>query len=144
MIDRAARDAAALLIRRFRDGSLTNDALEDQWPAKSDDRALTALASMVWRFYDDNRTHNLGNPHPETVVELTRYAAFLDTELPYEWSLDRFDTIDWRGLANCLTLGVIPALSNRVESQYQAILGEGDVAVWPFTRAADVPAEKVR
>ena len=144
MIDRAARDAAALLVRQFRDGKLTNDDLEDRWPYRTGDRALTALASMLWRFYDDHRTHTLDNLHPETVAELTRYAVFLDTDLPYEWSLDRFDTIDWLGLTNRLTLGVIPALSKKVESQHQAISGEGDVTVWPFARAEDVPAELVR
>ncbi|MFN3536995.1 MAG: hypothetical protein ACK4Y4_06070 [Brevundimonas sp.] len=144
MIDRAARDAAAHLVRQFRDGELTNDDLEDRWPCRSDDRALPALASMLWRFYDDHRTHTLDNHPPETAAELTRYAAFLDTDLPYEWSLDRFDTIDWLGLANRLTLGVIPALSRKVERQQQAISGEGDVTVWPFVRAADVPAELVR
>lgn len=144
MIDRAARDAAAHLTRQFRDGLLTNDDLEDQWPRSSQDRALKAIASMLWRFYDDHRVHTLASPHSETVAELTRYAAFLDTDLPYEWSLDRFDTIDWRGLANRLTLGVIPALSKKVESQQQAISCEGDATVWPFTRAEDVPAELVR
>ena len=98
---------------------------------------------MLWRFYDDHRTHAIDDLHPETAAELTRYALFLDTDLPYEWSLDRFDTVDWLGFANRLTLGVIPALSKKVESRYQAISNEGDVTVWPFARAADMPAELV-
>lgn len=144
MVDRAARDAAAHLTRLFRDGLLTNDHLEDRWPHGSEDRALKAIGSMLWRFYDDHRVHTLSNPHPETVAELTRYAAFLDTDLPYEWSLDRFDTFDWWGLANRVTLRMIPALCRKVESQQRAISGEGDATVWPFTRARDVPSELVR
>lgn len=144
MIDRAARDAAAHLTRQFRDGLLTNDELEDQWPYGSEDRAVRALASMLWRFYDDHRVHTLSNLHPETLAELNRYAAFLDTDLSYEWSEDRFDTIDWMGIADRLTGGLIPALSKRVRSRFERTSSEGDVSVWPFTRAADVPGGLVR
>lgn len=139
MIDRLARDAAAHLTRQFRDGLLTNDDLEDQWPYGSEDRALRAVASMLWRFYDDHRVHTLSNLHPDTVAELNRYAAFLDTDLCYEWSEDRFDTIDWKGIADRLTGGLIPALSKRVRSRTERTSSEGDVSVWPFARAADIP-----
>jgi len=139
MIDRAARDVAAHLTRQFRDGLLTNDDLEDQWPDRSEDRALKAMASMLWRYYDDNRVHTLSNPNRETVAELTRYAAFLDTDLPYEWSEDRFDRIDWIGIADRLTLGRVRALANILRSRARRLEAEGDVAVWPFVRAADIP-----
>ena len=49
--------------------------------------------------------------------------------------------IDWLGLANGLTLGVIPALSKKVESRHQAVLAEGDVTFRLFARATDIPAE---
>ena len=78
------------------------------------------------------------------MAELNRYAAFLDTDLSYEWSKDRFDTIDWMGIADRLTGGLIPALSKRVRSRSERTSSEGDVSVWPFTRAADVPEGLVR
>jgi hypothetical protein len=143
VIDRQARATAAHLTRQFRDGLLTNDDLEDQWPHRSEDRALKALASMLWRYYDDNRVHTLSNPNRETVAELTRYAAFLDTDLPYEWSGDRFDRIDWIGIADRLTLGGVPAFANIVRSRARRLEAEGDVTVWPFNRAADVPEGEV-
>ena len=140
MIDRDARTTAAHLTRQFREGLLTNDDLEDQWPHGSEDRALKAIASMLWRFYDDHRVHTLSNPHPETVAELTRYSAFLDTDLPYEWSEDRFDKINWIGIADRLTLGRVPALANILRSRARRLEAEGDVAVWPFVRESDITA----
>ena len=104
---------------------------------------MKAMASMLWRFYDDHRVHTLAKPHPETVAELTRFAAFLDTDLPYEWSDDRFDKIDWMGIADRLTLGRVPALANILRSRARRLEAEGDVAVWPFIRVADVPEGEV-
>ena len=102
------------------------------------------MASMLWRFYDDHRVHTLAKPHPESVAELTRYGAFLDTELPYEWSEDRSDTIDWIGIADRLTHGRVPAFVNVVRRRAERLEIEGDIAVWPFIRLADVPEDEVR
>ncbi len=99
---------------------------------------------MLWRYYDDHRTHTLTGAHPETVAELSRYAAFLDCDLPYQWSEDRFDTIDWIGLADRLTFGLIAPISKRLERRNQKASIEGDAAVWPFVRATDLPMTLVR
>lgn len=139
MIDRAARDTAAPLIRQFRDGALTNDDLDDQWPQKSQDDALAPLADMLWRYYDDHRVHKLIDLHSDVAADLSRYAAFLETDLPYEWPDKDFGAIDLLCIARTSKgneLGVLTAQNKR---RVDALMLSGDVAVWPFIRADDVP-----
>lgn len=110
VIDRRSRDVVAELIRRFRDGQITNEDLITGWPAKSPGPALRAIETMVWPFYDDLRTHRLVGRHaltPEASETLSRYALFLDTDLPYEWRRTRFARISSLGWLPLLTLGLL-------------------------------------
>lgn len=105
----------------------------------SNDRALAALESMLWRTYDDLRVHTLDNPPQELTEELSRYAAFLDTDLTYEWSEDRFDRIDWLAALNRMTFGLLPIVSDRLKRRDARRASEGDVLVWPFRQETDLP-----
>ena len=93
VIDRPSRDIAASLIRRFRDGALTNDQFEDDWPRGREDRVLWALSSMLWAFYSDMKEHTLTGKHaltPEGCEFFTRCALFADSDLAYEWPENDF------------------------------------------------------
>jgi hypothetical protein len=144
MIDRQKRHFAATLVRRFRDGEITSDELETEWPAPSEDSALNAVESRVWAFYDDHRPRSMigkeaGSPQEREL--LTRYAAFLDSSLPYEWSRSDFYGIGGCGPLVVLSLGLlwpvdlwIKRRNARTEAELRQ---EGDFDVWPFIRRTD-------
>ena len=144
MIDREKREAAAKLVREFRDGKITSDDLESEWPQKSEDKALEAVESRVWAFYDDHRPRRMVGRQaasPEERDELTRYAAFLDTSLPYEWSKSNFYGIGGCGVLVVFSLGLlwpvdwwIKKRNARTEAELRK---QGDLDVWPFIRAND-------
>lgn len=163
-IDRPARDVAASLIRRFRDGEISNDQFEDQWPSKSQDLAMTALRSMIWQFYDDRYEHTLTWRHtlkPEGHEAFTRFALFADTDLPYEWPQHDFREIkglgcfilsagslgalvifinySWMAAIGlmALLLGLDWRIHNRNDRAQATLEAAGDFSLWPFMRSAD-------
>ncbi|MEA3059433.1 MAG: hypothetical protein QOE50_845, partial [Sphingomonadales bacterium] len=110
MIDRQKRNVAAKLVRQFRDGEITSDDLESDWPFPSEDKALEAVESRVWAFYDDHRPRRMIGREaasPEERELLTRYAAFLNSPLPYEWSKSNFYALGGCGVLVILSLGLL-------------------------------------
>lgn len=151
MIDRPNRAIAAELIYRFRDGEITSDDLESEWPIRSQDKSLDALASMLWCFYDDHYPRRMTGrdaPTPEELEALTRYATFLTTELPYEWPQSSFYRIAGLGCLTWLSLGLLWPLDRwikRRNARFEAELrASGDFDVWPFIRRADYEAVTAR
>ncbi len=167
VIDRASRDIVASLIRRFRDGEITNDQLEEQWPPPSEDKAIRALSSMIWYFYDDMHEHTLTGKYaltPEAHDDLTRYAHFADSALPYEWPQNDFVQIGglgWRiiliwsvlsflwlklewligGLCTALSIGAALSLDRWLAMRSKRFVSKletcGDLKIWPFLRRSD-------
>jgi hypothetical protein len=144
MIDRQKRDIAAKLVRQFRDGEITSDDLESDWPFRSEDKGLKAVESRVWAFYDDHRPRRMTGKQaasPEERELLTRYAAFLDSPLPYEWSKSNFYGLGGCGPLVFLTLGLLwPVdwlIKHRNAREGAELRQEGDLDVWPFIRPAD-------
>jgi len=68
----------------------------------------------------------------------------LETDLAYEWSVDRFDRIDWLRMADKFTFGLIPSIAERMRERDANVFSEGDATVWPFIRATDSATPKVR
>ena len=144
MIDREKRELAAALLRQFRDGQINSDELETAWPAYKEDRALRAVESMVWAFYDDHFPRRMSGKQTATHEEydaLTRYAAFLDTQLPYEWPQSSFYRIGGLGILTILSLGLLWPVDRwikRRNAQFEAELrAAGDFDVWPFIKRED-------
>jgi hypothetical protein len=144
MIDRQRRALAATLVREFRDGAITSDDLESEWPANSEDKALEALASAVWGLYDDHRPRRMSGQNAASADEreaLTRFAAFLDSPLAYEWSRSNFYGVGGCGVLVVLSLGLLWPVDwwiKRRNARIQAELRrEGEMDVWPFIRRAD-------
>ena len=144
MIDRTKRDVAATFVRQFRDGEITSDDLDSDWPSRSEDEALNAVSSRVWAFYDDHRPRRMSGREAASSEErglLTRYAAFLDSELPYEWSKSNFYGLGGCGVLVILSLGLlwpvdwwIKRRNARTEAELRQ---EGELDVWPFIRQSD-------
>ena len=85
-VDRDRRAEAAVTLRRFADGVITNDDFVDDWPGGStvEDRALRAIGTMMWNYCADNRVHKLTGddalqPEEQSLVE--RCILFLNSEL---------------------------------------------------------------
>lgn len=110
------RILAANLVAGFRDGRVSNDHLEDNWPfgQSADTLALAAIYRQLWFFWcaltPDWRFNRTREP-AENVELLTRCELFLRSRLAYEWP-------------------------NKI-SPRPAV---GDLSVWPFFRQADLQA----
>jgi hypothetical protein len=142
VIDRDKRDFAAHLVRQFLGGNITSDELESEWPSNRADQALEAVGSMVWLFYDDHQPRRMVGRQaasPEERELLIRYAAFLDSDIAYEWPESNFIRISGLGILVPLSLGLlwpidrwIKAMNARLDARMEA---HGDLTVWPFTRS---------
>ena len=87
VVDRVARDKAALLLRRFAAGQITNDEFEDGRPISSDP-AIWAMWDTACAYYSDTHEHKLVNQkrlHPDARRAWIRWLIFLDTDLSYRW-----------------------------------------------------------
>lgn len=144
MIDRIRRDVAARLVRQFRDGEITSDDLESEWPDRSEDKALEAVETRVWAFYDDHWPRRMSGHDAATPDEreaLTRYAAFLDSSLPYEWSKSNFISIGGCGVLVVFSLGLLWPVDWWIKRRNACVEADlrkqGDLDIWPFIRRSD-------
>ena len=133
MIDRAGRDRLALFLRRLATGRITNDDYNDEYPVRSEDAGIEAIARAGWTLYSDTWTYRLRGRHalaPETRRAVARCILFLHSDLEYEWSRD--PSWGFAGvLVGVLTLG-------RVDIRdWKTWEGQGDYDLWPFLRRAD-------
>ncbi len=84
-VDQAGRRKAALLIRNWLEGSITNYELDDKWPWSSLDKGVVDVGKEIWRYYDDFPERPLSTQElskDETEV-LQRCWRFLETQEPY-------------------------------------------------------------
>ncbi|HLK57465.1 MAG TPA: hypothetical protein VKU00_12940 [Chthonomonadaceae bacterium] len=91
MVDRAARDAYAQLLRHFASGVITNDEYDDRFFQIHDDTsdpALWCIWEAVWPCYCDLRTYRLRGKHtlsPETrrvIARAIHCANIITTQSP--------------------------------------------------------------
>lgn len=148
MIDRLKRDQAATLIRQFLQGQITSDDLESDWPTNKADQALEAVGSMAWLFYDDHKPRRMVGKDaaaPEESELLGRYAAFLDTDHPYEWPTANFIRIAGLGALVPLSLGILRPVDRWIKARNAkldaAMDAHGDWSVWPFRKRDDWAGE---
>ena len=123
-IDLSARRSAASVLRDFIEGRITNQELDERFPARSRDRAVHAVYSQTWRFQDDFREFRATGafaPKANVLATLTRCVLFLQTDLPYEWPVPFTAPLRW----------VLRTLGLHQSSP-------GEKSVWPFFRNADL------
>jgi hypothetical protein len=148
MADRQARRSAAVLVRRLRDGMITNDDFEREWPRSTDDRALRAIAPTLWASYSDMYPHTLKGRHSLTDCGrafFDRCALFLDSDLEYQWPRD--GCYAGKGLPRTLvvlSLGLLLPLYIRQKRRYAEQEAAGESNVWPFIRRSDYEQERSR
>lgn len=165
--DPAARREAAHLIRRLRDGDISNDTFRNEWPRRSDDALLQILFDRISRYCEGGHEHTLTGRYALSTQDretFTRTALFADGDLPYEWE----DFVKQKGLgyfwliagaagwsvalrqfggwivavAIC-SLFLLHLVVKRVQIRSQKeIEQKGDFAVWPFFRVADYETAK--
>jgi hypothetical protein len=127
VIDRAARDIAAEVVRRFISGQITNLDFEEKMPS-SCDRAISAIEVSLWPFYDDLKSHKLSGAWripDETKSEMARWVIFLHTNEEYLWPEVAFPGI------RPLHHGFISKMFGGPERE-QKFMQAGIYSVWPF------------
>lgn len=138
MIDRAARDRAHRVLERFVNGITTCDEFESEFgDGKSTDRAIWAIETMAWNFYDDNRVGRLTGRQvlsAEGRERMERMLIFLRSDVEYRWPVDNFiRTGAPCGLLNVLTFGWSGRRFWRRDAAFVAQLhAAGDFSAWPF------------
>ncbi len=138
MINRHNRERAASLIEQLRDGTLSNFDFEAQWPQCRSDRALKAIGSMLWRYYDDLFEHTLTEAYAvsgEAREIFDRCALFLFSDLEYLWPRDDF--FDAGVDSGSGLLGLSDTCFDFPDCDPEGTGVGGDIAVWPFMRAAE-------
>lgn len=144
MIDRKARDEAALALRRFIAGQISNDDFVDRYP-QSRDPAISAFASAVWPYYSDTHEHWMTGKYRLSASERRRimlWILFLDSDRDYVWPAIDYPSVDPRTrirklarLRRLMTLGLSASLSG---AQAKTFLAAGHYDSWPFARQSDV------
>lgn len=127
MIDRAARNKAAEVLRHFISGRIINYDFEKGMQA-SKDPALWAIEDSVWCFYDDFEKHKLDGKWAlpqEVKKEMERWIIFLHSDNEYLWP-----KISHPGLRR-FQHGFFSRLANRPEKE-KIFMATGDYSVWPF------------
>lgn len=136
MIDRPARNRAALLIRRLAAGRITNDDFEADYPRSASDGALRAIARRAWLLYSDWPAYRLAGRRalPAAVRrDVARWVVFLHSDCEYRWPVDFSVLKFYRRCTDLLTLG---GWVRRKAFRFDGSRREGELAVWPFfTRA---------
>lgn len=138
MVERIIRDRAASLVEQLRDGQISNFDFEARWPHAKKDRALDAIRSVLWGFYDDLREHKLIEEFGlsrEARILFDRCVLFLYSNLEYVGAEDSTTA------ASSVPAGGILGLSNTGSSFSGSGLvsddSAGDAAAWPFFTLSD-------
>lgn len=123
-VDSSSRRVAARLLRDFLAGRISNMELDRGFPERSRDPGLHAVYRRTFGFQDDvqefHATGRFAVERPTREV-LDRCVLFLETGLPYEWSLPLADMV----------LRAYAHLARKPRPK-------GDRSVWPFYRRTDL------
>jgi hypothetical protein len=148
MIDREARQLALNALHRFLNCETDSDEYEAEYPLpvlfgrkESKDRVIQAVYSMSWNWFDDVYPHKLDH---ECALELEiqqiadRCLLFLASDLEYEWHENNFMQTGYTGsvLTSLNIIQRVPSVVERISNHLDQ--PEGDAAVWPFFRSADL------
>lgn len=140
MIDRDARNRAAILVEDFWNGSLTNRQFEAAWPYV-DDRGLEAVFHFMWCLYDDfkeHTAHDADRADPKLNALVANCVRFLRSGEPYTWP--HFSSVPggeqypkWAVWASFGVLKLWNRAAAATEERYWRDMHEhGDIAAWPF------------
>jgi hypothetical protein len=136
MVDRAARDHLALIVRRLAGGRLTNGAFESDRPGRAADPGVQAVADAAWQLYDDFWMSRLRGRRALTAEQrraVARWVLFLHSDSEYEWPRAPRPTVG-RLLLALVTFGRMHPISPERVAQWRRT---GDFDVWPFFCGVD-------
>ena len=146
---RALRAQAANLVRKYRDGEISNyqfeESFEPLWRLTAD-RAVKAIGTGIWNTYSDYREHKLadGRELPEALRScLDRCVLFLESDLPYMWEQDNLAGIAYVTPLFRLLSRHAKRLLGRAPARFGLRSGpdsEQDWSVWPFQSEAELRA----
>ena len=132
MVDRAARNRMAELLRHLITGKLTNDEYDNAWHELmpcADDAVVWLHVNGAWFLYSDVREHRLVGryaPTAETRRLIARAVLFLKTDHDYEWPQQDLLRAFALGCLNIATLGLVGWLVR------SAAPSRENEDIWPF------------
>jgi len=127
MIDRAARNKLAGLLRGLASGLISNDEFEDSIPDSDDKAIFEVFFNGGWQLYSDTMEYKLkGKDALEKAVKkvVARWVLFLKSNYEYSWPNVPFS----KRVLHVLTFGLLGTTCAKVWS------ATGDVDVWPFLK----------
>ena len=127
------RQRAQQLIEQFLSCEIDNEAFDDGFPVDDRDPAFAAIHDNLWMYYSESYTHKLEGK--DTLPPAARNlfvcsAAFLGTNLEYEWPVRKWISIKY-ALLRLLGLGKL------IDQECKDFDRRGDFDVWPFIRRAE-------
>ncbi len=140
MIDREARIRAALLLRRFAAGRITNVVFDDEYPVGSPDPGVRAVGDRAWSLYSDFRELWL-TPTAELRREIARWVVFLHSDAEYGWPPFAFISVRAPRWLNRLSGG---QLHRRQDAAFARWAAGGEYTVWPFRAAMELTRAAAR
>jgi hypothetical protein len=132
MVDSEKRRTASELIAKYLSLEVNSDELSDDFPRDKRDPALGAIWFNLWPYYSDT-PHKAEGKHqlsPEAKELFGRCAAFLRTDLEYEWPPYKWISFEY-------SLWRLFGLGKRLEQKFDEFKSHGDFDVWPFIRRED-------
>lgn len=135
MIDRLARDKAALAIRRYASNRITNFELENSFEP-SNDPALWAIENEMWLTYDDLNEHKAGDSlaSKSSRREIAKLIVFLKSGQAYIYPSGGYPSKSFLNQTfNILTLGWAEKRRLRKKTQWDSV---GSIETWPFQSQA--------
>lgn len=141
VVDRVSRDRAALLLRRFAAGQITNDDFDNAIPITADP-AIGAIWNTAWLFYSDSTTHALTGRdrlHPDMKRAWVRWILFLDSDIPYEWPQISYPGNDPYALGEARLDSWFRSIFVREDKKncHREFEQAGHYPVWPFISQKD-------
>lgn len=131
LIDRAARDKAALALRRYATNKITNYQLENSFEF-SDDPAIWMIEQEAWYLYHDLKEHKAGATlsSEEARRSVAEMVVFLKSDQEYVFPTGGYPRRSLYSLIlSLLTFG----WSEKKRVKKKSFWDEcGDIKAWPF------------
>jgi hypothetical protein len=130
MIDEIARRKAHEILSQWRNGEISNFAMEDRWPVSIVDGCIAAIKDRIWLLYDDGDDSRLNleclSKPEQDLIE--RSICFLKSNEEYEYPKFSYETGNlhfWQRWSW--------AQGSKIEKAIRQFESQIDVSIWPFS-----------
>jgi hypothetical protein len=138
VIDEEARARATDLLESLLGQGITNYALEDSWPTKTQDNAVVFIGEQLWLWYDDFPEEKLSRKcfTKSQIETLERCLIFLRSDRTYAWPKYSPKTRNLKWFERLFRMG-----GKRSSEGWEKFQNAGDLNAWPFLSQQEYEAE---